>query len=105
VQAENAYHMLKKPMTVAEFSDYKAHPEAYFGQIKHVSKQIDGPFEFFEFLMETYQHSTKEKLLEFMQGWPDMERLKTLSREDLAIEYCERITSIEWSRRQMNKPA
>jgi hypothetical protein len=105
VQANNAHHILKKPLTDAEFGDYKAHPEAYFGRIKHVSKQIDGPFEFFEFLMETHQHSTKEKLLEFMSGWPDTERLKTLSQEDVAIEYCERITSIEWQRRQMKKPA
>jgi hypothetical protein len=38
-------------------------------------------------MYETYQHTPREKLLEFMQNATDIEDLRTLSQKDLAIKY------------------
>lgn len=43
-----------------------------------------------DFLFETYQHSSRKKLLEFMAESSDFEYLKILEQSDLAIVYCER---------------
>lgn len=40
--------LLPQPMTDAEFADYKAHPDAYFGRILSVSKKIENRYELFE---------------------------------------------------------
>lgn len=40
-------------------------------------------------MYDSYQNTSKEKLLEFMKDAPDIERLKTLSQKELAQRYCE----------------
>ena len=45
----------------------------------------------FDFLFERYQHTSKEKLLEFLAAMPDFEELAKQSQRDLAITYCERM--------------
>jgi hypothetical protein len=49
--------------------------------------------DWFDFLWETYSSSTKEKLIELMGHALDVERLKEMTREDLADEYCARMAS------------
>jgi F0F1-type ATP synthase gamma subunit len=43
------------------------------------------------FLFKTYQHSTPEKLLEFMVNATDIGHLRKLGQRYLAIIYCERM--------------
>lgn len=93
VQAENGSHILTEPMSDYAMADYKRHPEAYFGEIGRASRKTEDPYELFEFFLETYSQTPKEKLLEFMQGAADIESLRQLDQMDLAIEYCDRLAT------------
>jgi hypothetical protein len=84
-------HILTKTLTDNELTDYKAHPEAYFGRIKQSPKPIDNPFEFFEVLLTQHRQFPKFQLLQQMAEAPDFEHLKTLNDEDFLIEFCERL--------------
>jgi len=93
---EGINSILTNPMTDAAVADYKAHPESFFGVVQHVGKNIETPYDAFLFLYNSYQHTPKEKLLEFMRGWPDTVRYEQMSQEDLAIEYCDLMASHLW---------
>lgn len=84
--------ILTWPMTDEAIEDYKDHPEAFFGSIQNPpSRESKTPLELFEFFLEAYKNSPKEKLLEFMKNAPDYAVLERMSQSDLAIEYCDRI--------------
>ncbi len=80
-----------KKMTDSEYEDYKRHPEAYFGKIQHVPKQINDPFELFESFVKRNKNMSKEKLLQLMQNAPDIDVLSKMDHEALLLEYCERL--------------
>jgi hypothetical protein len=80
-------------MTDEAITDYNAHPETFFGRVQHVGKQIEEPFEAFLFFFDSYKNTPKEKLLEFMKGSLDMDRLEQMSQDELAIEYCDSMAS------------
>jgi hypothetical protein len=82
-------HILTQPLTDKELADYKAHPDAYFGQVVPVNRQISDPFELFEWLMEANKGKSRDTLLEFLSKTPNIEAMKTLSDQDLLMEYCE----------------
>jgi hypothetical protein len=56
--------ILAEPMTDQQIADYKAHPEAYFGKLQYVGKKVNGPYELFEFFMESYKSLSRAVLLE-----------------------------------------
>ncbi len=57
------------------------------------TKQLDkmGMLEIYDTLYETYNESTKENLINFLENDPNINILKTKSQEELAQYYCERI--------------
>jgi hypothetical protein len=77
------------PMTDAEVGAYQRSPETFFGVIENVGRRSDNALDLAEFFFETYQHTSKEKLLEFLSDHPDIERLRGLSQRELAIIVCE----------------
>lgn len=79
------------PLTAEEFEDYRRYPDTFFGAITPVAAKANTFVEKCDFLFKTYQHSTREKLLEFMANAIDIEYLRTLRQRDLAIIYCERM--------------
>lgn len=83
-------HVLREAMSDEDLADYKAHPDAYFGKIVPVQKNLTTPYDLFAWLMDMYKTTPRDKLLEFVSNWPDFERLQQLSDEDLRVEYCER---------------
>ncbi len=87
-------HILTQPISDDALADYKVHPEAFFGAIQSVNKNAKDAYEFFEFFLDTYQKSTKKKLLEFMRGALDIEALQQMEQPDLAIEYSERCAAM-----------
>lgn len=82
-------NILKAPISDEELEDYERHPDSFFGVDHPQGKQIDDPYELFEWMLRCYSKTPKARLLELMKGRADMERLKSLSHLDLAIEYCE----------------
>jgi hypothetical protein len=79
------------PITDEELSAYRKYPDTFFGVYKPKPRGIKDGLDMFDFLYATYQHTSKEKLLEFLQGHPDFKRLKEESQKELAITYCERL--------------
>jgi hypothetical protein len=77
------------PLTPDELTAYRRHPDTFFGITKQQAKRIDDPLALFDFFYATYRQSSREKLLEFMAGWPDIEELKVKETSELAIRYCE----------------
>jgi hypothetical protein len=83
--------ILKAPLSDAELKDYKDHPEAFFGKIQHVGKNITDPFEFLERLMQTHQSYTRQDLLRQMGHTPDTDPYKGLPDDEMRLLYCERL--------------
>jgi len=88
--------ILSKPMTDDELDDYISHPEAFFGRIQtSPRKKIENHYELFEFILNAYKKTPKDRLLELMKRAPDFSSLQQMDQADLAIEYPERCCSSE----------
>jgi hypothetical protein len=77
------------PLSEAELAAYRRHPETFFGVVKKgVRGGINDPLEFYDYCLEIYRNTPKEKLLEFL-GVRGLEKFEKLSQLDLAGLYCE----------------
>ena len=82
--------ILTRPISEDEFLDYKNHPEAFFGTIQRPPKKLKDSYELFEFFLDSYRNTPKERLLELMKDAPDIDSLRKMQHFDLVIECCER---------------
>lgn len=82
------------PLTPEELAAYRRHPDTFFGVGMRAPRKAETPLEFFDFIMDGYRDTPRERLLELMAGNPDIEELKTMTKEDLTEIYAERCT---WS--------
>ncbi|MBI5475504.1 MAG: SEC-C domain-containing protein [Ignavibacteriales bacterium] len=82
--------ILTRPMTEDELIDYKNHPEAFFGNIQQPPKKTEELYDLFEFFVDSYHETPKERLLEFMKDAPDFDALIKMQQFDLVLECCER---------------
>jgi hypothetical protein len=89
IAEDGANHIFAEPISDEALADYKAHPEAFFGAIQRVGRRADSAYELFEFFLDGYKATPKERLLELMQGWREIESLRGMEQADLAIEYAE----------------
>lgn len=55
------------------------------------NRETKSPLDLYDFLMQTYTKTPKEKLLEFMATAADIEQLAQLDQPALASVYCERL--------------
>jgi hypothetical protein len=78
------------PISDAELEAYRHYPDTFFGEVRKPSRHVKSLVDFCDFFYETYKDAPRDKLLEWMSGAPDIERLRTLPQEDLAIILCER---------------
>lgn len=81
--------ILRDDLSDAQLADYKAHPDAYFGKIKPVSREAKTPYELFQFFMEAYSGLARDKALAQLK-LPAVET-EGLSDEDIRALYCERM--------------
>ncbi|MEI7483006.1 MAG: SEC-C metal-binding domain-containing protein [Elusimicrobiota bacterium] len=96
--------MCTYPMTEEEFAAYKKQPETFFGIPQKTNGNAETPLELFDFFYATYKTSPRERLLEFMKGWPNQDILKSTSTEELAITYCESLVQYAFSKEQPKPP-
>lgn len=85
-------HMLSEEISDRELEVYRAYKDTYFGVIQYVNKGVKTPYEFFEWMMESYRNTPKDKLLSWMNDCGDFDDLKKLNQLELALTYCERAT-------------
>lgn len=82
------------PLTPEELAAYRRHPDTFFGVEMRAPQKIETPLEVFDFIMDSHRDTPRERLLELMADNPDIEELKTMSKEELTEIYAERCT---WS--------
>lgn len=80
-------------LTDAELAAWKRHPETFFGELRPHHPPVKEPIDLYEFLLQGYTQSPKEKLLEFMAGYNDIEALRMLSQPELVKEYALRMAN------------
>lgn len=85
-------HIVTAQLSDAEMAAYKSHPETFFGRVVSVSKNTEDPMDLYEFFINGYKDTPREKLLEFMNSSPDIEVLKKLPDDELLFVYAERLT-------------
>ena len=80
----------KAPLSDAEVSAYRRHPETFFGKVEHVGKQLTSTLDLYAFIFESYKNTPREKILEWFANSRDFEELAKLSVEELRYAYAER---------------
>ncbi|MFN7446220.1 MAG: YecA family protein [Curvibacter sp.] len=78
------------PLSSEELAAYRRHPDTFFGVEMKAPRKTETPLELFDFIMDGYRDTPRERLLEFMADHPDIDELKMMSKEDLTEIYAER---------------
>jgi hypothetical protein len=77
------------PLSDVEMLIYRDDPATFFGVLKGVGdRSVKTPLELYDFLFATYSKSTREKLLEFMAKWPEINAYRDMPQQELAQIYC-----------------
>jgi len=96
--------ILARPISEDELSDYRNHPDTFFGVVHKQGKRTDNVYEFFEQLVEIHMSYPKSYTLNQIENWRDADKLKQLSHEDLVLEYCERLVDFFRRQNQTRRP-
>jgi len=78
------------PLTEAELQAYRRFPDTFFGTLIEPMRKANSPVDLYDFFLEAYRETSKERLLELMASAPDLEYLRSLSQKELASIYSER---------------
>ena len=83
------------PLSATEMQAWRRHPDTFFGVVdRNANRKVaKNPVDWYDFFYESYRHTSREKLLEFMADAPDHEHLLTLDQVELARIYCERLAA------------
>jgi hypothetical protein len=79
-------------MTAEELSDYARHPDTYFGVHQRQVRISKTPMDLFDFFVESYQETPREKLLEILISDSGQGDLLHLSQKELVEIVAERYT-------------
>lgn len=81
--------LLESPMSDVEIEAYRKYGNAYFGELEERSHKAEDEFQLFEFFVNNYKDTSKDRLLEIAKDHPRIEQLKHLKQEDLVFAICE----------------
>ena len=81
--------IVTREMSNEELEVYRTHKEGFFGIVSPPSENMDDPYELFEWFMERYKNTPREKLLEMCQGRPDLAELEKLDDTEIRLALCE----------------
>jgi len=87
-------YILSEDMTDDALADYKAHPEAYFGEIRPVSRKIKNEYELFEFFMDANRSLTRAQLMIRMGPYFKPGELDKQTDDMLLAIYCEGLVAM-----------
>ena len=76
-------------MTDMEIDVFRRNSETFFGVLQSVDRRVENAHELAEFFYESYKHTPREKLLEFLKDHPKLASIRNWSQKDLAIFVCE----------------
>jgi hypothetical protein len=99
VRTDSGEHsIIRIPISETELAIYKESPDTFFGVLDSSNIRAESPVEFYEAILSVYKDTPKEKLIEFLEGHPALESLRSLPQEELAKIYAEGI-AIDFARR------
>ena len=106
MDGEDSSVLAAVPLSDGEFEAYREHPSTFFGEVSNNRPGgLRDALDAFDWFFETYKHTPKERLLEFMRESSDFQELTVLSQEKLAFIYCERMaTHLEAMRQGAAEP-
>ncbi|HLG55259.1 MAG TPA: hypothetical protein VI485_08000 [Vicinamibacterales bacterium] len=84
------------PLSRAELQAYRRHPDTFFGVPSQRTTEAKTPLDLYDFFFESYRHTPKDKLLEFMKTWPNQAHLAALGQPELASLYAEGMAATAW---------
>lgn len=88
------------PLSKAEMDAWRRHPDTFFGVVGQRTQSISDPVDLYEFILNSYRRTPKEKLLEFLADAIDIDELRVLDQPQLAKEYAVRVASSIHARSQ-----
>ncbi len=71
-------HIITRDMNERELEVYQAHKDVFFGIVQRQGKEIDDVYELFEWLMDSYKDTPRERLLEMCREYTDSQQLQKL---------------------------
>jgi len=80
------------PLTPEELADYEKHPDTFFGTYQKQGGKVETAMEMFDFFVDGYRETPKERLLELLPNAPNQETLPLLSQKELVEILAERYT-------------
>lgn len=78
------------PLSDAEMAAWRKHPDTFFGEVGQRATKANGPLELYDFFLNGYRHTSRERLLDLMAGAPEIADLRQLEQPALASIYAER---------------
>jgi hypothetical protein len=79
-------------MTPDELADYAKHPDTYFGVYQRQTRKVETAMEMFDFFVDGYRGTSKERLIELLPNYADQESLRAMSQKELVELLAERYT-------------
>ena len=70
-------------MTPDELADYAKHPDTYFGVYQQQTRKVETAMEMFDFIVDGYRDTPKERLIELLPNYADQEGLHAMSKKEL----------------------
>lgn len=101
VMNDKAYCILQHPatneswigtfdMTPDELADYAKHPDIYFGVYQRQTRKVETAMELFDFFVDGYRDTPKERLIKLLPNYADQEGLHAMSQKELVELLAER---------------
>ncbi|MEX0830401.1 MAG: hypothetical protein WD032_09160 [Nitrospirales bacterium] len=79
-------------MTPDELADYVKHPDTYFGVYRRQTRKVETAMDMFDFLVDGYRDTPKERLIELLPNYADQESLRAMSQKELVEIFAEGYT-------------
>ncbi len=100
---EGRHIIVRMPINDTEIAIYNYSPDTFFGVVDNSNIRAETPVEFYEAILSVYKETPRERLLEFLNGHPNMEYFQSLPHDELAKVYAEGIAmSFSAKQRQMS---
>ncbi len=80
-------------MTPGELAEHAKYPDTFFGVYQKQSGNIETAMGLFDFFIDGYRDTPKERLIELLPNYADQKSLHTMSQKDLTELLAERYTA------------
>jgi hypothetical protein len=78
------------PLSDVEMAAWRKHPDTFFGEVGQRTSTANTPLELYDFFLNSYRQTPRERLLELMAGSPDFKEISKIDQPTLASIYAER---------------